>query len=252
MNGEPIIELENLSRWYGEILGVNRINATIPPGITGLLGPNGAGKSTSIKMLTGILTPTEGTVRVGGRDPHRQRRENAARMGVVFGQRTHLWWDLPVIESFELLRHMYRVPLERYRENLDTFNDLLELSSFFPTPVRQLSLGQRMRADIAAALLHDPEVLFLDEPTIGLDVISKGAAQSWQMENRGKTMVADKFDFGFAVDWMRKDLEICLSEADRNGAVLPVTALIDQFYKEVQKMGGSRWDTSSLLARLAR
>lgn len=141
--------------------------------LVGYIGPNGAGKSTSVKMLTGILTPTAGEATVGGRDPQRHRRENALHMGVVFGQRTHLWWDLPVIESFELLRRMYRVPLTRYRENLDTFNDLLDLSSFFQTPVRQLSLGQRMRADIAAALLHDPEVLFLDEPTIGLDVVAK-------------------------------------------------------------------------------
>lgn len=141
--------------------------------LVGYIGPNGAGKSTSVKMLTGILTPTAGQATVGGRDPQRQRRQNAQHMGVVFGQRTHLWWDLPVIESFELLRRMYRVSPERYRENLDTFNDLLDLSSFFETPVRQLSLGQRMRADIAAALLHDPEVLFLDEPTIGLDVVAK-------------------------------------------------------------------------------
>ncbi|OPZ01488.1 MAG: Methionine import ATP-binding protein MetN 2 [Alphaproteobacteria bacterium ADurb.BinA305] len=108
-----------------------------------------------------------------GRVPWLQRVEHVRHIGVVFGQRTQLWWDLPVIESFELLRHMYRVPEKRYRENLDTFNDLLGLSSFFGTPVRQLSLGQRMRADIAAALLHDPDVLFLDEPTIGLDVVAK-------------------------------------------------------------------------------
>jgi len=180
------------------VRAVDHVCFDIEPGeLVGYIGPNGAGKSTSIKMLTGILTPTEGTVRVGGRDPHRQRRENAARMGVVFGQRTHLWWDLPVIESFELLRHMYRVPLERYRENLDTFNDLLELSSFFPTPVRQLSLGQRMRADIAAALLHDPEVLFLDEPTIGLDVIAKQRVRQFVQtinRERGVTILLTTHD----------------------------------------------------------
>ncbi len=156
------------------VRAVDRVSFHIARGeLVGYIGPNGAGKSTSVKMLTGILTPTSGRATVGGRDPQRQRRDNALRMGVVFGQRTHLWWDLPVIESFELLRRMYKVSLERYRENLDTFNDLLDLSSFFQTPVRQLSLGQRMRADIAAALLHDPEVLFLDEPTIGLDIVAK-------------------------------------------------------------------------------
>lgn len=139
----------------------------------GCLGPNGAGKSTTVKMLTGILTPTSGAVSVLGLSPQRRRKDVARRIGVVFGQRTQLWWDLPLIESLDLLRHIYRVPTNRYQANLDTFRALLDLDSFLNTPVRQLSLGQRMRGDLAAALLHDPEVLYLDEPTIGLDVIAK-------------------------------------------------------------------------------
>jgi ABC-2 type transport system ATP-binding protein len=141
--------------------------------IVGYIGPNGAGKSTTVKMLTGILVPTGGRISVLGRDPSLQRREHAAQIGVVFGQRTQLWWDLPLEESFDLLRAIYRIPADRYRANLKRFRQILELDEFLRTPVRQLSLGQRMRGDLAAALLHDPPVIFLDEPTIGLDVVAK-------------------------------------------------------------------------------
>jgi ABC-2 type transport system ATP-binding protein len=139
----------------------------------GLIGPNGAGKSTTIKMLTGILVPSSGSVTVAGLVPMQRRRELAAHIGVVFGQRTQLWWDLPLIDSLRLLRHLYRVPEDRHRKNLDRMREMLELDEFLDTPVRQLSLGQRMRGDLAAALLHDPELLYLDEPTIGLDVVAK-------------------------------------------------------------------------------
>jgi ABC-2 type transport system ATP-binding protein len=141
--------------------------------LLGYVGPNGAGKSTTVKMLTGILVPSAGSVRVAGLVPSRQRIELARRMGVLFGQRIQLWWDLPLVDSFELLRHIYRVPAGRHRENLARFRDLLELDPFLQTPVRQLSLGQRVRGELTAALLHDPEVVFLDEPTIGLDVVAK-------------------------------------------------------------------------------
>ena len=139
----------------------------------GLVGPNGAGKSTTIKMLTGILQPSSGTVSVAGLSPLRQRKELARRIGVVFGQRSQLWWDLPLIDSLRLLRFLYRVPEERHTANLDRLRSMLALDEFIDTPVRQLSLGQRMRGDLAAALLHDPELLYLDEPTIGLDVVAK-------------------------------------------------------------------------------
>ncbi len=162
------------SRKHRIVQAVDNVSFTVTRGeMVGYLGPNGAGKSTTIKMLTGILVPSSGSVTVNGYIPHRQRKENAKRIGVVFGQRSHLWFDLPVQESFELLRRIYRIPQEQYRRNVAMFDELLELGAFFQTPVRQLSLGQRMRADIGAALLHNPDVLFLDEPTIGLDVVAK-------------------------------------------------------------------------------
>ncbi len=162
------------SRKHRIVQAVDKVSFTVARGeIVGYLGPNGAGKSTTIKMLTGILVPSSGSVTVNGYIPHRQRKENAKHIGVVFGQRSHLWFDLPVQESFELLQRIYRIPEAEYRQNVEVFEELLNLGDFFRTPVRQLSLGQRMRADIAAALLHNPDVLFLDEPTIGLDVVAK-------------------------------------------------------------------------------
>ncbi|MFJ8211910.1 ATP-binding cassette domain-containing protein [Streptomyces sp. NPDC096033] len=147
--------------------------------VVGYIGPNGAGKSTTIKMLTGILTPSGGRLRVAGIDPARERLRLAHRIGVVFGQRTTLWWDLPLKDSYGLMRRMYRIPAARFRENLDRCVDRLDLAALLDVPVRQLSLGQRMRGDIAAALLHDPEVLYLDEPTIGLDVVSKARVRGF-------------------------------------------------------------------------
>ncbi|MBA0049598.1 ATP-binding cassette domain-containing protein [Streptomyces sp. AJS327] len=163
-----------LRRTRTEVRAVDGISFRVPRGeMVGYIGPNGAGKSTTIKMLTGILTPSGGRLRVAGIDPARQRTALARRIGVVFGQRTTLWWDLPLRDSYGLVRRIYRIPPSRFRANLDRCVELLELAPLLDTPVRQLSLGQRMRGDIAAALLHDPEVLYLDEPTIGLDVVSK-------------------------------------------------------------------------------
>jgi ABC-2 type transport system ATP-binding protein len=163
-----------VTREHTLVRAVDEVSFAIRPGeLVGYLGPNGAGKSTTIKMLTGLLVPTGGELQVAGRLPWRERRRHVAGLGAVFGQRTTLWWDLPVIQSLELLRHVYRVPEKRWRSNLDDFRALLDLDVFIDTPVRQLSLGQRMRADLAAALLHDPPLLFLDEPTIGLDVVAK-------------------------------------------------------------------------------
>jgi ABC-2 type transport system ATP-binding protein len=165
--------------------------------VVGYAGPNGAGKSTTVKMLTGILVPSGGRVRVARLDPSRQRIELARRIGVVFGQRVQLWWDLPLRDSFELLRHIYRVPAERHRRNLDAFVDLLELGPFLATPVRQLSLGQRMRGELTAAMLHDPEILFLDEPTIGLDVVAKARVREFLQQvnrERGATVLLTTHD----------------------------------------------------------
>jgi ABC-2 type transport system ATP-binding protein len=150
--------------------------------MVGYIGPNGAGKSTTIKMLTGILVPSAGHVRVDGLEPSRQRTELAARIGVVFGQRSQLWWDLPLRDSFDLLRHVYRVPAARHAENLERFAAGLDLGPLLDVPVRQLSLGQRMRGELTAALLHDPSILLLDEPTIGLDVVSKEAVREFLVE----------------------------------------------------------------------
>ena len=153
---------------------VDDVSFTINQGeIVGYIGPNGAGKSTTIKMLTGILTPTSGTVNVDGVIPYQKRTLNAKKIGVVFGQRTQLWWDLPLIESFTVLKEIYEISDADYNERLSYFSNLFGLDEFIKQPVRQLSLGQRMKADIVASLLHNPKILFLDEPTIGLDVIAK-------------------------------------------------------------------------------
>jgi ABC-2 type transport system ATP-binding protein len=147
--------------------------------LVGYIGPNGAGKSTTIKMLTGILVPTSGECTVGGIVPWRDRKNNAKHIGVVFGQRTQLYWDLPLIESFRLLKAIYAIPDKTYERNLGEFTKTLALDEFIRTPVRQLSLGQRMRGDFAAAMLHEPRVVFLDEPTIGLDVVAKEAIREF-------------------------------------------------------------------------
>src|SRR5262249_15541290 len=145
--------------------------------LLGLIGPNGAGKSTTLKILCGILEPSGGRCEVGGLVPWRQRIRHVARIGAVFGQRTQLWWDLPFVESFDLLRDIYRVPPARYQQTKDELVVLLALEHLLDTPVRQLSLGQRMRCEIAAAMMHEPRVLFLDEPTIGLDAVAKLAVR---------------------------------------------------------------------------
>ena len=156
------------------VVAVDGIDLAIEPGeAVGFLGPNGAGKSTTIKMLTGILVPTAGDLRVCGLDPVRRRRELARRLGVVFGQRSQLWWDLPLQESFTLLRAIHRVDAATHRARLDRCVDVLGLGGFLDVPVRQLSLGQRMRGEVTAALLHAPGLLVLDEPTVGLDLVSK-------------------------------------------------------------------------------
>lgn len=163
-----------------EVYALKGVSFSLEQGeLVGYIGPNGAGKSTTIKILSGILVPTSGKCIIGGRTPWKDRIKHVGRIGVVFGQRTQLWWDLPVIESFDLLRDIYSVPNSEYRKTRAEMIDLLALESFLYTPVRQLSLGQRMRCDFAAAMLHRPEILFLDEPTIGLDAVSKLAVRKF-------------------------------------------------------------------------
>ncbi len=159
---------------YKEFTAVNKINFNIKKGeLVGYIGENGAGKSTTIKMLTGILTPTSGKVIVDGIEPYKKRIENNKKIGAVFGQKTQLWWDLPVIESFRLIKQMYKIPEGEYRKNLKNFTEILELSDLLEKQVKNLSLGQKMRCEIAATFLHNPQIVYLDEPTIGLDVFVK-------------------------------------------------------------------------------
>ncbi|KOX08806.1 ATP-binding cassette domain-containing protein [Nocardiopsis sp. NRRL B-16309] len=209
---EPIIEAVGLGRDFtvseGPFLrrrrrtvsAVRDVDLTVFPGeIVGYLGPNGAGKSSTMKMLTGILSPTQGRVRVTGLEPARRRTRLAARIGVVFGQRSTLWWDLPLRDSFELTRHMYRVPAADHARRLAELTALLELGPFLSTPVRQLSLGQRMRGDLTAALLHGPRLLVLDEPTIGLDVVSKSTIREFLLRlnaEEGTTILLTTHDLG--------------------------------------------------------
>jgi ABC-2 type transport system ATP-binding protein len=168
-----------IKRTTTKVTAVGAIDLSIFPGESvGFIGPNGAGKSTTIKMITGVLTPSTGTIRVLGIDPLKERMTLTRRIGVVFGQRSQLWWDLPLADSFGLLRHLFRVNEADHRASMDWLIELLDLGSFLQTPVRQLSLGQRMRGELAAALAHRPELLILDEPTIGLDLVSKDAVRT--------------------------------------------------------------------------
>lgn len=175
---------------YEKKQAVDNVSFSIEQGeMVGFIGPNGAGKSTTIKMLSGILYPDTGSVRVNGYIPYRQRKEYVGRIGVVFGQKSQLQWDLPVIDSFELLKAIYRVPDEVYQKNLKRFVEMLDMSGFINQPVRQLSLGQRMRADIVAALLHSPQIVFFDEPTIGVDVVGKETIRNFICELNARDKV---------------------------------------------------------------
>lgn len=215
----PLVEVENLTkvfrtfqrregmagalanlfrREYRDVRAVDGISFAIEPGeCVGYIGANGAGKSTTIKMLTGILVPTSGRVEVDGFVPHRDRRRYTRRIGVVFGQRTQLWWDIAVIESFKLIRRIYEVSESDFRQRLDTFVEILELGDLLHKPVRKLSLGQRMRCDLVASLLHNPPIVFLDEPTIGIDVLGKIAIREFvEKVNReqGTTVILTTHD----------------------------------------------------------
>lgn len=187
-----------LHRDYQHVTALDDVSFAIEPGeLVGYIGPNGAGKSTTVKVLAGILVPDSGRCEVQGLTPWKNRIKHVANIGAVFGQRTQLWWDLPVIESFDLLRDIYRIPATEYQQTRDELIALLDLEPFLNTPVRQLSLGQRMRADIAASLLHTPPLLFLDEPTIGLDAASKLAVRDFVKRinrDRGVTVILTTHD----------------------------------------------------------
>ncbi|MBQ4397381.1 MAG: ATP-binding cassette domain-containing protein [Clostridia bacterium] len=185
-------------REYDTVTALDHVNFTIHDGETvGYIGPNGAGKSTTIKILSGILTPDSGECLVDGRTPWKNRIDHVAQIGVVFGQRSQLWWDVPVADSFELLRDIYSIPPALYKANLDELTELLSLGELLRTPARQLSLGQRMRCELAASLLHSPRILFLDEPTIGLDAVSKIAVREFIVklnQTHGTTVILTTHD----------------------------------------------------------
>ena len=188
--GEAVRSL--FHREYETITALDNVSFSINDGETvGYIGPNGAGKSTTIKILSGVLTPDSGECLVDGRIPWKNRIEHVSQIGVVFGQRSQLWWDVPVIDSFELLKDIYSIPAEVYMRNKDELTELLELGDILRTPARQLSLGQRMKCELAASLLHSPRILFLDEPTIGLDAVSKIAVRDFivQLNHERKTTV---------------------------------------------------------------
>lgn len=201
MNQDSIIEVKNLKKIYrirkkqdGVLknvflnkyknkVAVDDISFSINKGeIVGFIGPNGAGKSTTIKILTGILTVSDGKVMVFGDDPYKNRKKNSYKVGAVFGQRSQLWWDLPVKDTFSLLKKLYRIPDKIYDRNLSVFKKYIDLDEIWDQPVRQLSLGQRMRTEIAASIIHNPEILYLDEPTIGLDIVAKRKIRSFIQE----------------------------------------------------------------------
>ena len=185
-------------RRYRTVHALDSVSFSLEPGeLVGYIGPNGAGKSTTVKVLAGILVPDGGHCEILGRVPWRERIAHVQQIGVVFGQRTQLWWDLPVIESFDLLREIYRIPRQEYGRSLDELVAMVDLRAFLDTPVRQLSLGQRMRCDLAASLLHSPSILFLDEPTIGLDAVSKLAVREFVQRlnrERGVTVILTTHD----------------------------------------------------------
>lgn len=187
-----------IHREYEEIKALDDISFSIQEGeMVGYIGPNGAGKSSTIKILSGILTPDGGECRIDGRIPWKNRIAHVKEIGVVFGQRTQLWWDVPVIDSFELLKDIYNISEDTYQANMEELTSLLNLSELLKTPARQLSLGQRMRCEIAASLLHSPKLLFLDEPTIGLDAVSKLAVRDFlrkHNETRRTTVILTTHD----------------------------------------------------------
>lgn len=194
--GEAVKAL--FAREYTLIHALKDVSFSIDAGeMVGYIGPNGAGKSSTIKIMSGILTPDSGECVINGRTPWRERIEHVKDIGVVFGQRSQLWWDVPVVDSFELIKDIYDVPAKAFRENLDELTELLAIAEIIRTPARQLSLGQRMRCEIAASLLHNPKILFLDEPTIGLDAVSKVAVRSFIKKinaERGTTVILTTHD----------------------------------------------------------
>lgn len=217
---------------HKEKMAIAGVNFSIDKGeIVGYIGVNGAGKSTTIKMLTGILQPTAGQIRVLGRDPHRERVANAQKIGVVFGQRTQLWWDLALIESLNMVARIYEVPPVRYKELLAQFAETLDLGELLSVPIRSMSLGQKMRAELAATLIHEPEIVYLDEPTIGLDLLVKERIRAFIKEQnceKGTTVILTTHDLGDIEELCRRVMIIDSGKLIYDG---PLAVIKDRFGK---------------------
>lgn len=211
-----------------KVCAIDDISLTIEPGeIVGYLGPNGAGKSTTIKILTGILHPTSGTVLINGISPHENRKKIVGKLGVVFGQRTQLYWDLRLGESFELLRRIYRIKSSTYEGNLKNLTNILNIVDLMDIPVRQLSLGQRMKGDLVAAMLHSPSILFLDEPTIGLDIEAKYAIREFILElnaRHGTTVILTTHDLDDVAQLCRRLIIVNRGKIIEDGPIAPIIA----------------------------
>lgn len=221
---------------YQDKVAVDRISFTVEPGeVVGYIGVNGAGKSTTIKMLTGILLPSAGAIRVLGRDPHRERVANARQIGVVFGQRTQLWWDLALIESLNLIAQIYEIDPAQYKRRLEQFSETLELTELLRVPIRNMSLGQKMRAELAATLIHEPAIIYLDEPTIGLDLIVKERIRDFikqQNRDKGTTVILTTHDLGDIEQLCQRVIIIDSGKLIYDG---PISTIKDRFgkYREI-------------------
>jgi ABC-2 type transport system ATP-binding protein len=217
---------------HRDLVAVDQINLSIEAGeMVGYIGVNGAGKSTTIKLLTGILLPTSGKVQVLGRDPHRERVANARQIGVVFGQRSQLWWDLALIESLNLISKIYEIEPSRYQFLLEQFSTSLGIKELLPIPIRNMSLGQKMRAELAAALIHEPQVVYLDEPTIGLDLIVKERIREFiKLQNRqkGTTVILTTHDLGDIEELCQRVIIIDKGKLIYDG---PINTIKDRFGK---------------------
>jgi ABC-type uncharacterized transport system ATPase subunit len=241
---------------YRTVKAVDGISFAIQPGeVVGYIGPNGAGKSTTIKMMTGILKPTSGSLLVADNVPYANRKKNAQIMGVIFGQRTQLWWDLPVIESFKILKEIYRVNDAVYERQMGMFNELIDLQPLYATQVRKLSLGQRMLCDITAAFLHDPRVVFLDEPTIGLDVSIKSKIRAIIKElnqTRDTTIILTTHDLGDVEALCRRIIIIDKGKIIYDGHIKQVNEMFGAYRTLKVQIFGFKDDTMDVLrARLA-
>ena len=233
------------SRKYTIVKALNKINLEIKEGeFIGIVGPNGAEKSTLIKVMTGILTPSSGEVNVLDLIPYKNRQEYSKNIGVVFGQRTQLWWDLPTRNSFDLLKAVYNIPDEIFKENMTTFENILGIDKYLNTPVRKLSLGERMRCDLAASLLHNPKIVFLDEPTIGLDVEAKHKIREFlkDLNRKGTTIILTTHDMGDIEELCKRIVIIDKGKKIYDGLINEIRkrfgkerVLVIDFHKEVNK-----------------